>query len=432
MQKQGVKPHYAWLILIGCCFLQAGGLGGVVNTAGVFLVPITDGLGFGHAEFALWLTLLYLSSAIAMPFIARFLNSKNFKAAIIASMLITLVAFCATSFYTQIWQWYVSGIVIGVIGSFNFICLSPILLENWFYKKTGTAIGIAMAFSAAGGAVFSILTTTLIASIGWRSTVLVLTVIIFCLIVPWVLFVFRYKPEDIGLEPYGFEAAPHTQSADKPLETGVPFRRAIFTFAFLALFIFAGEDALFGGYNAHIPAFAVSAGLTEMDGSLMLSLIMIGCVVFSVLMGIVADRFGVEKPTYLSFVIGALCFPVFIFSRNVTALYIAAFVFGISGVGVAVCVPLLVEKIFGKRDYGPILALTRMGTGAIGSFGPALIGLSFDMTSSYNAAFVGGIIALITCIFLVFAAVHTAKKIPWEQGSAPELAAKIAVKNADG
>ena len=31
--------HYAWLILIGCCFMQAGGLGAVLDAAGVFFVP---------------------------------------------------------------------------------------------------------------------------------------------------------------------------------------------------------------------------------------------------------------------------------------------------------------------------------------------------------------------------------------------------------
>ena len=33
---QATKPriHYAWWILIGCCFMQAGGLGAVLDAAG--------------------------------------------------------------------------------------------------------------------------------------------------------------------------------------------------------------------------------------------------------------------------------------------------------------------------------------------------------------------------------------------------------------
>jgi MFS family permease len=379
------------------------------------MVPISGDLGFGRAELALWLTLLYLSSSLAMPFIARMLNEKNFRVFLVLSSLITCAAFAATAFYNEVWQWYLSGLVIGIIGSFNFICLSPILLENWFYKKTGTVVGIAMAFSAAGGAIFSIVGTAIIAALGWRDATLVITGIIFVLVMPWMAFVFRFKPSDKGLLPYGYDEARVAAAEKKPFEAGVPLKRAVFTFAFIALFIFAGEDALFGGFNSQIPGFAVSVGLTEFDGANMLSLGMIGCVLFSVLMGMAADRFGVEKPTYISFIVVALCFLGFIFFKDPVLLYITAFTFGMSGVGIAVCVPLLIEKMFGKRDYGSILALTRMGTGILGSCGPTLVALSFDLTSSYNPAFIGGIIALVTCRLLVFVAIKTSKRIPWEK-----------------
>jgi MFS family permease len=417
----GKKLHYAWFILIGCCFIQAGGLGGVINTAGVFLVPICDEMGFGRAEFALWLTLLYMSSSIAMPFIARILNERNFKIILNGTLLVTIVAFASAAFFAEVWQWYIIGLIIGIIGSFNFICLSPILLENWFYKKTGTAVGIAMACAAGGGAIFSILGTAIISAIGWRGAYLLIAAIVFALCMPWALFVFRFKPSDKGLLPYGYEESGADARAARPLEAGVPLKRALFTFAFVALFIFAGEDALFGGFNSNIPGFAISVGLTEFDGANMLSLGMIGCVVFSVLMGMVADRFGIEKPTYISFVVVAISLLGFIFIKNPILLYINAFIFGMSGVGIAVCVPLLVEKMFGKRNYAEILAMTRMGTGIIGSFGPTLIALSFDRTGNYTVAFIGGIIALATCRLLVFAAIKSSKKIPWDKCETSEI-----------
>ena len=44
----GKKIHRAWIILIGCCFLQAGGTGAILLSAGVFYVPICNELGFAR------------------------------------------------------------------------------------------------------------------------------------------------------------------------------------------------------------------------------------------------------------------------------------------------------------------------------------------------------------------------------------------------
>ena len=42
------KPniHYAWLILIACCALQAGSQGTIFDTLGVFNSPVCNDLGF--------------------------------------------------------------------------------------------------------------------------------------------------------------------------------------------------------------------------------------------------------------------------------------------------------------------------------------------------------------------------------------------------
>ena len=42
MQTGEKRFHYAWLILIGCCFMQAGGLGAILDAAGVFFVPVCE------------------------------------------------------------------------------------------------------------------------------------------------------------------------------------------------------------------------------------------------------------------------------------------------------------------------------------------------------------------------------------------------------
>ena len=57
-KSQGV--HYAWWVMIGCFFLQAGALGAIMNAGGIFIVPVCNELGFDRGALALYLTFYFM------------------------------------------------------------------------------------------------------------------------------------------------------------------------------------------------------------------------------------------------------------------------------------------------------------------------------------------------------------------------------------
>ena len=146
----------------------------------------------------------------------------------------------------------------------------------------------------------------LINQVGWRSTYLILAVVAAVLVLPWTLFVFKYKPEDKGLKPYGFEEKKNAEGVAVSAYPGVPARKALITVAFWALFLYGGVEALMSGYNTHLPGFSVSIGLGDMFGSQMLSLSMIGYVFATVIMGWLTDKIGVIIPSFITLLITAL------------------------------------------------------------------------------------------------------------------------------
>ena len=117
----GTRVHYAWLILIGCCFMQAGGLGAVLDAAGVFFVPVCDSLGFSRSEISLYLTFYFIATVFAMPLVGRWITRFNINRLLSVSFLLVIAAVAAMGFYTEPWQWWVSGIVFGLAGSFIFV-----------------------------------------------------------------------------------------------------------------------------------------------------------------------------------------------------------------------------------------------------------------------------------------------------------------------
>ena len=168
------------------------------------------------------------------------------------------------------------------------------------------------------------------------------------LVLPWTAFVFKLRPEDMGLRPYGWteedERAELSREEKHLALPGVPLKKALKT------------------------------------------------VVEKLFVGWLNDKVGVQLTVNIQLAMVALGFIGFIFSGgNLVMLYISAFLFGAQNSLVSVSTPLLIRQIFGERDFPAIFTYARIGTGVIGCFGPVTVGAIFDATGSFIPAFVLGI-----------------------------------------
>ncbi len=414
MTERRTGLHYAWIVMIGCCFLQAGALGAIMNSGGIFFVPICNDLGFDRGALALYLTFYFIATTFTYPFVAKFLPKWDFRIFLTGCFLVIAATEACMGLMTEIWQWYLAGVVLGISGALVFVVASTVLIENWFIKKRGTALGIAMCGSGIGGVIFPILGTWLIGEIGWRMAYPAIAVIICILVLPWTLFVFRLHPEDMGLKPYGADEAESVEEERKDIH-GMPAKKALFTLAFVCIFIYAGIEALFSGYNNHLPGFAESLGYSAAFGAEILALAQLGYTVATLVMGWVTDKIGVAASTYITLGITAASLLGFAFLQDQIPLMVAAFVFGMNSVIITISVPTLLSEIFGKKYFAQILSYSRM-SGIIGCFGAAAVGACYDITGSYVGSFFGGIVILIICAILVAIALKQRKKIRarWE------------------
>ena len=184
--------------------MQAGGLGAVLDAAGVFFVPVCDDLGFTRSELSLYLTFYFIATVFAMPLVGKWITKYNVNRVLSVSFALVVAAVAAMGFYTQPWQWWISGVVFGLAGSFIFVVPAPILIGNWFHAHKGLALGVAMSFSGIGGAALGPVVTLLIQAFGWREAYFIAAGIMALLVLPWTLFVFKLRPEDVGAKPYGW------------------------------------------------------------------------------------------------------------------------------------------------------------------------------------------------------------------------------------
>lgn len=408
-KKQGI--HYAWRIMVGCCFLQACCLGLMMNSAGIFYTPVTEDLGIGLGPLAMYVTVYFFVTTFTYPLVAKILPKYNINVVLSTAVAIVCVAMGLMSTYTNVWQWYFSGALYGIGGAFIFVVAATVLIENWFDQKRGLVLGITQCCSGIGGAVFPIVGTLMMNEIGWRYTYLILAIIAAVLVLPWTIFVFKFKPEDIGLQPYGHvdekNAVDEKDDSEYP---GVPAKKALITIAFWAIFLYGGVEALMSGYNTHLPGFAVAIGLGNVFGSELLSMAQVGYIVMTIFMGWLTDKIGIVVPTFITLFITALSLLGFGLCTTEIPLMTCAFFFGMNSVIITITVARLIEFIFGRREYTKILSYTRM-SGCIAAFGSSAIGFVYDATGRFDISFFAGVGIIAVCAILVVIALANKKSI---------------------
>ena len=283
-ERRSRRLHPAWLILIACCFLQAGGMGTINNAAGIMVPAVLGDLQFSQGSFMLYFTIQGLCMTAALPVAGKLLPKVSMRVLVSVGMVAAALAFASMGQFNAVWQWYVAGAVLGVAAAFAFLLPAPVMIGNWFKKKAGLAMGIAMACSGIGGAVMNPLGGALIQSLGWRPTYAVLALIAAVLVLPFSLLVMKFKPAD-PRDAYGADEVEDTPaSSGAETASGVSAARAVRSLAFACVFLVAGFLSLESAFLQLMPTYAGTVGLAAVAAFLP-SIAMISNIVGKLVLG---------------------------------------------------------------------------------------------------------------------------------------------------
>ena len=410
-ERRSRRLHPAWLILIACCFLQAGGMGTINNAAGIMVPAVLGDLQFSQGSFMLYFTIQGLCMTAALPVAGKLLPKVSMRVLVSVGMVAAALAFASMGQFNAVWQWYVAGAVLGVAAAFAFLLPAPVMIGNWFKKKAGLAMGIAMACSGIGGAVMNPLGGALIQSLGWRPTYAVLALIAAVLVLPFSLLVMKFKPAD-PRDAYGADEVEDTPaSSGAETASGVSAARAVRSLAFACVFLVAGFLSLESAFLQLMPTYAGTVGLAAVAAFLP-SIAMISNIVGKLVLGWLADAVGPRNATLCGFGVGVTAFALFLASNgNVGMVMVAAALFGVLTAMVTVNVPLLVRSAFGSKDYGTLFSYVSIGTSLVGSLGISVYGFLFDRFVSYDPGLMLGIGTGVASAALLLVGMAAAKRL---------------------
>jgi len=405
--------HYAWIILIVGCIVNFAGLGTIFNTSGIFFPAVTGDLGIGTGDMALYMTVLCLAMFAGSPLVGKLLPKIDVRITISAAFVIVLAATAAMSLYTEIWQWYLSGAVIGFAGAFIFFIPIPVIIQNWFHKKTGMMLGLAGAFTGLGGAIMNPIIGFFIEGVGWRMAYVLTAVIVAIIVLPFTIFALRFKPEDKGIKAYGYrEGSEEKVKIDDVNEYGVSVKTAVTSVAFSFVIIIAASVGLISGFNQLLNSYGASIGFNAALAATLVSASMISNMITKFLYGVASDIFGAKATLVVSALLIAFGFSLFFISEGTYAMVlIASILYGIHAPTIVVGLPLITKKLFGKKHYTEIYSYVSMSQNFVKAFGFALFGYVYQLTNSYEPAFLLGLIICLLIAILTVGAFRAGNKL---------------------
>ena len=165
---RSVKIHRAWFMLFGCCMLQAGSLGMIHNCRGIFFAPVIRDLGFGMGAFTFFMLFFGVFSCLILPFMGRLFARVNIRLLLSGASIVFAGTAAAMGLFHSLPAFYIAGAVQGLAGAFLMFFPAPLILGNWFKKKSGLAIGISSACSGIAGMIGNPVCNAVIERFGWR------------------------------------------------------------------------------------------------------------------------------------------------------------------------------------------------------------------------------------------------------------------------
>jgi MFS family permease len=383
-----VVKSYGWVI-VGVSATVNSLAWSIRSTFAIFYVALLAEFAWRRGEAAIGYSLSWLLLLVFSPLAGWLYDRWGARLLVPVGGLLLGLALALTGRVTTLWQYYLA---LGVLGGAGIACIqvpAATVVGRWFLRSRGAALGIISAGSSASAIVFYPLNTWLVAAFGWRAALVIFGLLVAAVTAPLAALLYREPAANSG----DGRAAPPDRPAPADWTLGLALRSV----PFWAVFAMWGFGVI--GYQivtTHQVAHGLDRGFSAATLGWAFGLGGACTVAGNVIGGVLSDRWGREAVFALGSVIGIAgiaCLGAIGDPGDLLLLlgYVT------SGVGFGMRISLLAAipaDLFAGRNLGVILGAAQGGGGLGGFIGPFLGGWLFDVTGSYQVAFVVAALAI--------------------------------------
>ena len=378
------SAYAARRLLVTLALMTLGGSS--MYVVAVVLPAVQAEFGISRADASLPYTLMMIGFGVGGLFMGRWADRAGVHVPLMLGGICTGLGFIAASWSDNIWWFALAhGALMGLLGSAT--TFAPLLADTslWWNKRRGIAVAVCASGNYVAGAIWPPLAQHGIEIMGWRSTYVALG--LFCGIGMVLLsLLMRQRPPLLQSPVVGSVQAQQALQSERPFGLSLNKAQFLLCVAGVACCVAMAMP------QVHIVAYCTDLGFGAARGAEMLSLMLASGIASRLISGAICDRIGGLRTLVLGSVLQGVALLLFLPFDGLVSLYIISALFGLFQGGIVPAYAIIVREYFPAKEAGSRVGAVIMATLLGMALGGWMSGKVFDLTGSYHAAFINGVL----------------------------------------
>jgi MFS family permease len=365
----------SWIRLATC--IAAGATINIGMWAAILVLPeIQADFGVSRGDASISFTLAMVGFAAGNLLLGRWVDRYGIAPILAGSAVFLALCYALSAVAPNIYVFAGLQLPIGFATAAGF---GPLIadISHWFKRFRGVAIAATACGNYIAGTIWPQLLKDTIETSGWRPAFFIIAIASVALVLPISWFLRERL------------VSGNANGTVEPPQRTVPMSSQNLTLLLLVAGL--GCCMAMAMPQVHIVAYCVDLGFGAGVGAEMLSLMLAGGIVSRLASGFLADRIGGVQTLLIGSVLQCLALFLYIPFNGLVSLYVVSLIFGLSQGGIVPSYAMIVREYLPAREAGQRIGTLMLATVAGMAIGGWMSGWIYDLTGSYQVAFLNGI-----------------------------------------
>jgi MFS family permease len=356
--------------------------GSSMYVVSVVLPEVQKEFGITRADASLPYTLMMLGFGAGGLAMGKLADKWGVHVALWIGSVGVGTGFILAGMASNIWLFALAhGLLMGFFGSSS--TFAPLLADTslWWNNRRGIAVAVCASGNYLAGAIWPALAQQGVETLGWRETYMWIGIV--CgLGMLGLSFLMRQRPPMMVVASPG---SAQSMASERPFGFSVKSAHALICVAGVGCCVAMAMP------QVHIVAYCTDLGFGAARGSEMLSIMLACGIVSRLISGAICDRIGGLRTLVLGSLLQGVALLLFLPFDGMVSLYVISALFGLFQGGIVPSYAIIVREYFPAKRVGVLVGAVIMATMIGMALGGWMSGKVFDMTGSYHAAFINGL-----------------------------------------
>ena len=378
-----IDSRYAFrrLVIALCAMLMGSSC---MFAVAVVLPEVQAEFGVSRSEASLPYTLMMIGFGVGGVYMGRIVDRWGVTVSLLIGSAGILIGFVWAGMSESIWGFALAhGLFLGLLGTSA--TFAPLVADTslWWNRRRGIAVAICASGNYLAGAIWPHIAQWGVTTSGWRQTYIVMGIVCSIGMALFALFLRRRPPLNQVSVPTNGRPS---NVSETPFGLTTNRAQTLLLVAGLACCVAMSMP------QVHIVAYCVDLGFGPARGAEMLSLMLACGVVSRLISGVICDRIGGIKTLLLGSALQGIALLMFLPFDGLVSLYLISAMFGLFQGGIVPSYAIIIREHFPAAETGRRVGAVIMATMLGMALGGWMSGKIFDLTGSYQAAVMNGIL----------------------------------------